>query len=251
MTPPHPSGDWHKRYRQQANWTKELRNYIFEKVGLDQASSTLEVGCGTGAILSTMDIPAYGLDIQLASLKEAKRHAPTSPLTCADAFSLPFANASFDVVFCHFLLLWLPTPQLALAEMIRVTKAGGALIAFAEPDYTQRVDEPAALAQLGMWQRDALKAQGADPAMGAKLAELFYEAGITIVETGAISKSEHVPFNLEEWELEWTTLEADLTGNVADEHIQKMKSLDKLAWQQGQRILHVPTHYFWGRTRKE
>ena len=97
---------WHKRYLQQANWTKELRKYIFEKVGLNKASRALEVGCGTGAILSQIDFPVHGLDIHLASLKEAKIHTQCkSLLTCADAFSLPYADSSFDILFCHFLLL--------------------------------------------------------------------------------------------------------------------------------------------------
>lgn len=243
-------GGWHKRYQQQANWTRELREYIFGKIGLDQLSRVLEVGCGTGAILSTTGFPVCGLDIQLASLKEAQNHAPTSPLTCADAFSLPYADASFDIVFCHFLLLWLDAPKSAVEEMLRVTRAGGHIIAFAEPDYTRRVDEPAALAELGVWQRDALRAQGANPAMGAELAELFYGLGIKIIETGAISNTEGEPFNAKEWALEWATLEADLAGKIPDERIQKMKVLDRLAWENGERILHVPTHYIWARTQR-
>ncbi len=241
-------GGWHKRYRQQANWTRELRKYIFSEIELDGSHRVLEVGCGTGAILSTIDLPVHGLDIQLASLKEAQNHVPTSPLTCADAFFLPYADASFDIVYCHFLLLWLPAPERALSEILRITRAGGHIIAFAEPDYTQRVDEPAALTELGEWQRDSLRAQGADPAIGANLAELFYGAGIEIVEAGAISTSAPDSFSAEEWALEWATLAADLAGNIPDERIQKMKILDKQARENGERILYVPTHYCWGRT---
>ncbi len=242
-------GGWHQRYQQQANWSRDLREHIFSEIGLDGSHRVLEVGCGTGAILSTIDLPVHGLDIQLASLKEAQIHAPTSPLTCADAFSLPYADASFDIVFCHFLLLWLPTPKRALGEMLRIARAGGHIIAFAEPDYSQRVDKPAALTELGEWQRDALRAQGANPAIGAAdLAELFYGAGIEIVEAGAISTSASESFSAEEWALEWATLEADLAGNIPDERIQKMKILDKLARENGERILYVPTHYCWGRT---
>lgn len=244
-------GGWHKRYLQQANWTRELRNYLFKEVGLDQASRALEVGCGTGAILSEIQtpVPVHGLDIQLASLKEAKTNTPFStPLTCGDTFSLPYADESFEIVFCHFLLLWLPHPQGAIREMIRVTKADGNIIAFAEPDYHRRIDKPVALEPLGKWQREALRRQGANPGIGANLAELFFEAGIKIVETGAISKQGSDPLNEEEWELEWATLEADLAGQIADERLQKMKALDKEAWLNKERVLYVPTHYIWGRT---
>lgn len=208
---------------------------------------TLEIGCGTGAILERMHTPTYGLDIQLAHLMEAKINAPTSPLTCANAHLLPYAEDSFDIVFCHFLLLWLDNPKSALDEMMRITRKNGHLIAFAEPDYTQRVDKPAPLDELGIWQRDALKAQGADPAMGAKLTELFYGAGMAIVESGTISISARASFDINEWELEWKVLEIDLAGRVSQKRIQEMRALDWKAWLQGKRILHVPTYYLWAR----
>lgn len=239
--------NWHKRYSQQANWTEELRKYIFGQIKADHNARMLEIGCGTGAILETLTNPAHGLDIQLASVKEAKIHAPAATLTCADAFSLPYANASFDVVFSHFLLLWLPNPKAALTEMMRITRADGHIIAFAEPDYTRRVDKPIALAQIGAWQRDALKAQGADTAMGAKLAELFFGMGMKIVETGSISTSTSDTFDINEWKTEWDVIESDLAGRVADDRIQKMKHVDLQAWLFGRRILHVPTHYLWAR----
>ena len=251
--------NWHQRYLQQSNWTKELRKYIFKEIGLSEASRILEVGCGTGAILSQIDFPVYGLDIQLASVKEAKIHTQSKfPLTCADTFSFPYADNSFDVAFCHFLLLWLPNPENALKEMMRVTKVDAHIIAFAEPDYSQRVDKPDSLVELGKWQTDALQKQGANPGMGGELAELFYRAGITIIETGAISTSTpvspfraqaRVPLNADERANEWATLESDLTGEVSDERIQEMKVLDEAAWVNGERVLHIPTHYIWGRNK--
>lgn len=239
--------DWHKRYRHQATWTEGLRKYIFEKLKLDASARLLEVGCGTGAILQEMQTPAYGLDLELAPLKKALTNAPTAPLICGDAHALPYIDNSFDVIFSHFLWLWLSNPQTALAEMMRIIRPGGQIIAFAEPDYTQRVDKPALLKELGMWQREALQAQGADPGMGAKLAELFHGAGMQIVETGTLSKSTSEAFDQQAWESEWQVLESDLTGRVPNDQIQKMKRHDLAAWQTKKRILHVPTYYLWSR----
>ncbi len=242
------SVNWAKRYRQQALWTADLRRYLFKKVGIKSNARALEVGCGTGAILETLDFPAHALDLNLASVKIAQSRVPNNfPLTCANAEHIPYANQSFDVVFCHFLLLWLPNPQAAIAEMLRVLRPNGHIIAFAEPDYTRRVDEPAALAQVGAWQRDALKAQGADIEIGANLAEHCHSAGIQIIETGSLSKSTRGAFDAEAWKLEWAVLEADLTGRIPESEIQKMKMLDLQSWQNGERVLHVPTHYLWGR----
>ena len=72
--------NWHARYTQQANWTRKLREYLFERTGLKTATRILEVGCGTGAILSEIQTKApHGLDIQPASLIEARIHAPPPP----------------------------------------------------------------------------------------------------------------------------------------------------------------------------
>jgi ubiquinone/menaquinone biosynthesis C-methylase UbiE len=239
--------NWHKRYTQQATWTRDLRAYLFEKAGLVNARRVLEVGCGTGAILSELVTPAslYGLDINLSSLKECQFHAPKATLVQGDALSLPYTDASFNIVYCHFLLLWVRDPLQALLEMKRVIKPGGHIISFAEPDYSQRVDQPEELIPLGKWQTESLKRQGADPGFGARLAESFYEAEIKLHETGTIQGVEREP-SPEEWETEWAVIESDLAGKGSDADIQKMKGLDQQARAQGKRVLYVPTYFAWG-----
>ena len=83
--------NWHTRYTQQANWTRDLRAYIFDKVGLKNARRVLEVGCGTGAILSELPkLPSVcGLDINLDTLTECRVHAPRALLIQGDALQLP------------------------------------------------------------------------------------------------------------------------------------------------------------------
>jgi len=129
--------------------------------------------------------------------------------------------------------------------MKRVTKTGGNIIAFAEPDYSKRVDKPEELNQLGKWQTESLRRQGADPGFGARLAESFFQAGIEILETGTIQSADSEA-SLEYWEMEWAVIESDLAGYVPDADIQKMKVVDKAARKRGERILHVPTHFAWG-----
>ncbi|RJP48312.1 MAG: methyltransferase domain-containing protein [Anaerolineaceae bacterium] len=240
--------NWHERYTQQARWTRDLRAYLFDKAGLKSASRVLEVGCGTGAILSEMDSPAsvHGLDLSRAALAETRLHAPHVSLVHADALSIPYADYTFDITFCHFLLLWVRDPLTAVREMARVTRPQGHVLALAEPDYRQRVDKPASLAPLGKWQADALRAQGADPSFGARLAETFARAGIEVIETGTIQRSGSEA-SREEREKEWAVLEADLAASVPGEDIHKMKLLDEKAWERGERVLFVPTYFVWGR----
>jgi len=50
---------WHQRYTQQAGWTLEARRYIFRQIGLEKFAAILEVGSGTGAILSSLYQDGY------------------------------------------------------------------------------------------------------------------------------------------------------------------------------------------------
>ncbi|MEP7133830.1 MAG: class I SAM-dependent methyltransferase [Chloroflexota bacterium] len=239
--------NWHLRYTQQAKWTRDLRAYLFEKADLPNAQRVLEAGCGTGAILSKIPIhiPHHGLDLNPAALAECRVHAPAASLVRGNALALPYSDQSFDIVYCHFLLLWVKDPIQALREMKRVTKTGGYIIAFAEPDYSHRIDQPDELIQLGKWQTESLIKQGANPALGAELAELFFQASIPILETGTIQSVENEP-SLEEWELEWAVIESDLADSASGEEVQRMKKLDQQARARGERILNVPTYFVWG-----
>ncbi|MBI5354518.1 MAG: class I SAM-dependent methyltransferase [Chloroflexi bacterium] len=238
--------NWHSRYLQQAAWTRDLRVYLFEQAGLAAAHRVLEVGCGTGAILHDLKTSAscHGLDLQPASLAECKVNAPTVSLVCGDGHSLPYPDKFFDITYCHFLLLWVNNPLQVMREMARVSNQ---VLAIAEPDYSQRVDEPNELVSLGKWQTESLRRQGANPSFGSQLAETFYQAGIKLIETGPI-QSQEVMRTGEDWESEWTVIQSDLRGIAPSGEIQKMKSLDESARRQGKRILHVPTYFAWGKT---
>jgi len=240
--------DWHKRFVQQAAWTRDLRRYLFKSAGMRTARRVLEVGCGTGAILSDLATHAamHGLDKDLARLSEARQHALKATLACADALALPYASGIFDITFCHFLLLWVGDPILALREMKRVTRPGGSILALAEPDYGARVDKPDELAILGGWQTESLRRQGADPGIGIRLPELFRQAGIRSVETGRLHVDGKLLPGQVDRELERAVMEADLAGLVPAAEIQRLKRLDEAAWGRGERVLQVPTYWMLG-----
>jgi SAM-dependent methyltransferase len=234
--------DWHQRFRQQAGWTRDLRTYLFTRAGASTARLVLEVGCGTGAVLLDLITPAavHGIDIDSARLQVARQHLPGATFTCADALTLPFSSARFDITCCHFLLLWVSDPLLAIQEMRRVTRPGGAVLALAEPDYSARVDEPPSLAPLGRLQADSLRRQGADPSIGRRLADLFLRAGLTLLESGTMQAAVSHP-DPASVEMEWSVLASDLAGMLPPEELERFHVLDQAAWCSGKRRLHVPT----------
>jgi SAM-dependent methyltransferase len=247
------SQDWHQRFTQQAQWTKDLRAYLYQRVGMENARRVLEIGCGTGAILSDLPrgIPLrVGLDIDKTRLLMAMRSTWRTDFTQGDGHALPYPDGCFDITLCHFLLLWVADPMQVLAEMVRVTRPGGAVLALAEPDYGGRIDYPEELAILGQWQMEALRQQGADPRMGRKLAGLFHSAGLEVVETGALGGQWSGLPDWDQWESEWAVLESDLakTSEILKiSEVARLKEIDRSAYQRGERVLFVPTFYAWGR----
>lgn len=242
--------NWHARFRQQARWTHTLRAHLFEKAALSVAARVLEVGCGTGALLEEFP-PArrmglHGVDMSLSVLREAAQHAPGVALLCADGQALPYPAACFDLTFCHYLLLWVPDPLRVLTEMRRITRPGGAVLALAEPDYGGRIDYPSELEALGRLQAESLRAQGADPAVGRKLAGLLVQAGLREVEAGILGAEWRVTAWQED-ALEWQVLQADLSAHLSAEALQALKQSEAAARQHGERVLFVPTFFAWGR----
>ncbi len=164
----------------------------------------LDVATGTGRLPLLMARNAsfqghvIGLDASGRMLKRARQKVAAEhfvdfiTLMRQDAGELPFPNDSFDAVTCLEALEFLPDPQAALAEMVRVLRPGGTLLATIRIDTRWMPDrawsegkmrrELEALAmcaiQFQIWQDDytqvwARKA-GDSPAVGAgKLAEVL------------------------------------------------------------------------------
>lgn len=243
--------DWHERFSVQAEWTKQLRQYLYQQVGINEKSRVLEVGCGTGVITSELKefnkIQAAGIDIQLDRVATAKKIDPTTHYGCADVNHLPFTNNHFDFVVAHYLFLWLRDPVKALNEIKRVLTPGGFMVALAEPDYLARIDNPQELWQLGELQTKALILQGANPMAGRQLSTQLHQAGFAAIQYG-ISGFQEESDKIPPWfDSEWKILENDLELISSPQEMDKLRQLDLAAQQKGSRIRWVPTFYAYGR----
>ncbi|MFO0617179.1 MAG: class I SAM-dependent methyltransferase [Polyangiaceae bacterium] len=90
----------------------------------------LEVGCGTGLLLerfAAFTARARGVDLSPGMLSHAR--ARGLDVREGSATDLPFADASFDVVCSFKVLAHVEEIDRAIAEMFRVTRPGGLVIA--------------------------------------------------------------------------------------------------------------------------
>lgn len=98
--------------------------------------AVLDVGCGTGVVAVTAarrGARVVGLDLTPALLARARENAAIAQVDIewheGDAESLPFPDASFDVVLSQFGHIFAPRPDVAIGEMLRILKPGG-IVAF-------------------------------------------------------------------------------------------------------------------------
>ena len=99
-----------------------------------KAKTVLELATGTGLIAKQIVNAAAHIEATDASAEmilEAKRDNQSAKLhfSVQDMFRLPYADKSFDVVIVSNALHIIPQPEKALAEIRRVLKDDGVLIA--------------------------------------------------------------------------------------------------------------------------
>jgi SAM-dependent methyltransferase len=100
----------------------------------------------------------------------------------ADARHTGLPPGSFDLVHARTLLVNLADPAEVMAEMVRLAKPGGQ-VAATEPDteYVLCYPPHPAFDRIGEIFRAAFTRNGADPAIGRRVPELFRQAGLTDV----------------------------------------------------------------------
>ena len=101
----------------------------------------VEVGCGSARLLTRVGSAAplilYGVDASRSALRLAAitaNHAAVDVrLARADAYALPFATGSFDLVLSGGLLEHFRDPRPVMAEMVRILRPGGVFYADVVP----------------------------------------------------------------------------------------------------------------------
>ncbi len=132
--------------RFMGRWSRLLAPAFVDFAGLEDGDSVLDVGSGTGALASAVlsksaSSHVVGIDPSSAYVEYA--HAQSASIRVSfevgDAQKLRFKDASFDRVLSLLVLNFIPDPDKALDEMVRVTRPRG-VVAAAVWDYNEGME---------------------------------------------------------------------------------------------------------------
>jgi ubiquinone/menaquinone biosynthesis C-methylase UbiE len=179
----------HESVLRSHRWRTAANSAAYLVPHLVRGQSLLDVGCGPATL--TVDLArtvapgrVVGVDASEKVLEAARALGESSGLenvefAHANAYELPFADGTFDVVHAHQVLQHLSEPVAALREMRRVAKPGG-LIAVREADYSAMTwyPENAGLTEWNMLYHEVTAAYGYQADAGRRLLSWVLDAGL-------------------------------------------------------------------------
>lgn len=172
-----------RRLDRQAEATRAHRAPLYARAGLGGAR-VLDVGCGSGGVtadLAALAAEVVAVDVDRSMARRARQALPApaaASVVQADGRALPFPDGSFDAAACNLVLLWSPQPERLVAEMARVVRPGGTVLATMEPDYGGKVHFPENPLIDLVFQGEGVRRRGGDPHAGRKLRSHFVAAGL-------------------------------------------------------------------------
>jgi ubiquinone/menaquinone biosynthesis C-methylase UbiE len=180
----------------------QVRTKLVKALGADPErpfGDSLEIGAGTGYF--TLNLAQLGVierpvatDISPGMLTALRGTAERLGLGVetvqSDAEELPFADASFDLVFGHAVLHHIPDLDRAFSELHRVLRPGGTLAFCGEPsrhgDRIAAVPKRVGLALGPLWRRLAGAGPNPEPATATDGRELEGEVDVHAFDPAAL-----------------------------------------------------------------
>lgn len=179
-------------------WARRLAEPFLDFADFPPDGDVLDVGCGTGALVFAMaerwpNRRLIGIDIapRFVEYARTRRTGETPILEVADACALPYQAGHFIGAATQCVLMFIPTPELAVREMKRVVRSGGTIAAalwdFRGGLIFQRMlwDTASAIDPAARATRDRIFANPLVLPEG--LSTLFHEAGLSNVERGSLT----------------------------------------------------------------
>lgn len=125
------------------DWERIRKSYFDDRVASIAIEKLLpnnwilaDVGCGTGSLtfeLARFARNVIGVDLSQEMLRRAKaiayeKQVQNVEFRAGDASELPLGSREVDAAFCVMVLHFLSDPEPAVAELCRITRAGGRVI---------------------------------------------------------------------------------------------------------------------------
>ena len=178
--PPRPDLPSLDQSRALAQWLAGPRARLLRRAYIGRRKRVLEIGCGHCVVTEELVRRSAGTVVAIDRIIEpvAAAFPSGAQILAADARHLPFPPASFDLIFCQNVLMWIPEVDAAIEEMARTLEPGGALVAI-EPDYGGMMEYPPEIAVRDLWLAGLTRA-GADPEIGRALPATCEAAGLDV-----------------------------------------------------------------------
>lgn len=133
------SAGWRKWDAELLGWHAPFGDAVLQEANLRPDAAMLDVAAGSGepGLTAAARVPggtviltdiSKGM-LQVAQEKAAARGLENARFVVCDAAALPFADGSFDAVFCRFGFTFFPEISAAVREMVRTAKPGGRISA--------------------------------------------------------------------------------------------------------------------------
>ena len=118
-------------------WSRLIAGRYLAWLDVVHGSRWLDLGCGTGALSETIlqraspdKVTAFDRSFGFVQTAVARNKDPRLQFTCADAQALPFQSDSFDAAVSALVLNFIPAPDRAVREMMRVLRPRGSVSAY-------------------------------------------------------------------------------------------------------------------------
>jgi ubiquinone/menaquinone biosynthesis C-methylase UbiE len=174
-------------------WSRAVAPHFLRWMKPARGAKWLDVGCGTGILAEALlhlcePASVSGIDSAAPQIEHASHTLQDARVEFrqADAMRMPFPDHSFECTVSALVLNFIAEPSCAVAEMRRVTAAGGTVAAYVW-DFERELSPSGPF-------RQAMRASGAEvPAIPGTaqstitaLRSLFARAGLQAVESATI-----------------------------------------------------------------
>ncbi|MCG8411302.1 MAG: alpha/beta fold hydrolase [Bacteroidales bacterium] len=220
---------------------------------LKEDMTLLDIGCGTGKM--TYELAQYipkgkitGIDISEKQIESAnsrikKNKARNINFKTGNVLNLEYSDETFDVVWCHTLLMHLKEPVEALKEISRILKKGG-FVAVSDGDWDSDIIFPRfqIIEARKYINSKILKESGTNLNHGKKNASLLSDAGFQNIEASATIESYGTPTEVKELAEYAIAFEKERFSENSSELSLKMREEAWNKWSQQSGAFFARTH---------